>query len=310
MLGGASPPRSGAASAGGGSSTDTDERARVREAWAAAFFDGEEEEEAEAGVVESAPVGLEDLVFKLGNHEVRLLDAPGTAIGLKVWRGSLRLSRELERRSDSLFGLRDGVCADVLEVGCGRGLCGLHAHAFGARVTMTDCSFKSLAGLLPSVVLARGAVAAEGWGAQGSKLRVRRHLWEADVPRSPGRGPPRHWSSAVDCEFGPEGQPPELEEGETYDVVLASDCLYFHSQVDSLLATIARRLRPGGVALLSYIPRHHPAVLTDFLRRACDFGLELVASTEPAVHPLDAHRGSETRNGAASPVAIVELRPL
>jgi hypothetical protein len=69
------------------------------------------------------------------------------------------------------------------------------------------------------------------WGDDGEarhSVKIRRHLWEADRP---GWGAPQHWSNVVDCAFGAEGVPPDLQSGITYDLVCASDVLYFHDQV-------------------------------------------------------------------------------
>mmetsp|Transcript_44722 Transcript_44722/g.140830 ORF Transcript_44722/g.140830 Transcript_44722/m.140830 type:complete len:244 (-) Transcript_44722:425-1156(-) len=207
----------------------------------------------------------QDVSFTFGDFTVTLVAGPanpGRTLSMIIWRGSLVMARAML----AMFSRGElGSDRTVLELGAGRGLCGLLAHQMGSSVCTTDCSYDGMVALLPSALLALAGPAAVGykWGETGGELELRRHLWESDLPRSPGRGAPRHWSTHPACAFGPAGRCPDLEPELTYDVLIASDCLYFTSQVtlSSLaehadfaprprqprplrLGTVATRLRP------------------------------------------------------------------
>ena len=264
---------------------------------------------------------MAEIDYTFGAYTATLVAASGaTAIATRVWRGSLVMARAMLALEDTvaLFSGGEDTAVEggegargvkVLELGAGRGLCGLLAHAMGSAVCVTDCSYEGMASLLPSARLAHapGFAAEHAWGERGGELELRRHLWEADLPRSPGRGPPLHWSSEVAPAFGAEGLPPELAPGSRYDVLIASDCLYFHSQVGPLLATIAARLEPAGIALLTIVLRNKDGVMQAFLDGIIGANLRLISNTAMAVDPLDTHHLHSANRPMASAALSARL---
>ena len=73
----------------------------------------------------------------------------------------------------------------------------------------------------------------------------------------------------MDCEFGPEGQPPELTEGESYDVVLASGWVDVLGWEQELSASQVRNLPPSPAISPSHPTVFRNLTLTshDLLRR-------------------------------------------
>jgi hypothetical protein len=161
-----------------------------------------------------------------------------------------------------------------------------------------------------AVAVAGVGAGGSGWGVVGTDgaLSIRRHLWEEDVPHAVGETV-RHWSNdaPVGMVVGVEGLPPPLEAGVRFDLVIAADVLYFFEQVrclpqsyrekikqymcggkkkglpnvstsqqvEPLLHTIAARLAPGGVAMMTVTLRR-PAVYARFIDGLADVGLELI----------------------------------
>jgi len=237
-----------------------------------------------------APAHFVDFVF--GSHVVCLTANHSTAIATKVWRGALILARALLAECELVDKMR------VLELGCGVGLCGLLASMLGASsVVLTDCSWDGLKSMLTSVNRARSSAkgtiqGSRSWGTAEDPMQIRWHLWETDEPRSPGRGPPKHWSNEPGprCTFGDEGPPPKLVYGDgiQFDVVIGADVLYFHQQVSPLAATVSSRLARGGVALLTVVVRKRD-VYTSFIDSCKQCGLAVVTDTAVDVDVLDEH---------------------
>jgi len=226
--------------------------------------------------------------YVFGSHAVCLTTDPHAAIATKVWRGALILARALLAERELVEERR------VLELGCGVGLCGILASLLGAsHVVLSDCSWEGLKYVLLNVNCARSPVkvplkGSRSWGTAGDPVQIRWHLWETDEPRSPGRGPPRHWSNEARCTFGEEGEPPRLEASARFDVVIGADVLYFHQQVAPLAATVGARLAQGGVGLLTLVVRKRDVYIS-FIDKCEEFGLAVVSNTAVDVDPLDEH---------------------
>ncbi len=127
----------------------------------------------------------------------------------------------------------------VLELGCGRALPGLLSAVLGAvTVTLSDCDQRALGSLAEAI--RRNNLT--------DSVLTRHLLWQRD---GDGEETVRHWSDAYD------GGSPALEPASIFDVVLASDCLYFTVQEAPLAASVLRRTRrPGGVAVLVVATRN------------------------------------------------------
>lgn len=223
--------------------------------------------------------------FTFGAHSVILVrQNRGGAVGAKAWRAAPVCARALLNGVVSLEDKR------VLELGAGVGICGILASQLGAKhVVLTDCSYESLKGLLPNVLansVDQPGVGSALWGADCDRMSIRRHLWETDLPRSPGRGAPNHCSNVSSCAWGLEGMPPELPADSFFDVVIGSDVLYFEPQVAALVATLALRMNQGGHGLITVSVKKH-ALYERFLAEIPHSGLVLVSEGVVAVDDLD-----------------------
>lgn len=225
-------------------------------------------------------------IFHFGAHHCMLVvpEDAGTDIGSRIWQGSLVCARVLLQYTCRIAG------AKVLELGAGTGLCGLLAADMGARqVVITDCSYLALKAVLPSVLMNDVGQRGTGpacWGMAGDQIHVRRHLWQNDAARSPGRGPVKHWSNVPTGPWGDEGIPDELDADETFDFIIGSDVLYFDVQVTDLLATLATRLTDSGRGLL-VITQRKSGMYTRLLEGFPQVGLTIVEESQVAVDSRD-----------------------
>jgi hypothetical protein len=213
---------------------------------------------------------------------IQNLDGPDAcSIAGRIWRCSLlvavRISglpalsvdsspttRAREKLSAALISCKD---KHVMELGCGRGLGGRAAGLSASSVTFTDVNDSVLLTLRQELLASPLT----------SESHVRHHLWASDqrilehlaspvqegdeAPEEERRvrrlaeadafKPLRHWSDSkrddrISC----------LVSDTTYDVILASDCLYFSDQEEGLASTLLLRMRkPGGSALIAFQPR-------------------------------------------------------
>lgn len=189
-----------------------------------------EEEVVELAVAATASLaGLDtrsERSFAFPPHTLHIRDASAVEAGLgwRVWVAAPALCRLLLQAPELVAG------RTVLELGAGVGLCGLLAAALGAaRVQFTD-----VASLLPA-------------------LRVN---IDANVSSCPDVS-----CSALDWDDEACASEPLLA-GQA-DLLLGSDVLYDLSHAAALPRVIARRLAPGGTALLVCGVRF-PAVLDAF----------------------------------------------
>jgi SAM-dependent methyltransferase len=80
--------------------------------------------------------------------------------------------------------------------------------------------------------------------------QLQHFLWEADqhMETSPDPYEERHWSAPSRQEHFKC-----LDPADTFDLVIACDCLYWHSQIEPLAAVLRRRIRkPCGRAVVSF----------------------------------------------------------
>jgi len=165
---------------------------------------------------------------------------------------------------------------DVLEIGCGCSLAGLAAALHGCKsLTLADCDDRALMSLFATYQPDQPGYrtwwryAASDVGnivkkndnfhdtsttastAVCGDLRFHHHLWEEDLRvveavennRSSSKPfvPLPHWSDAHRNLEHPGCQ--VLDASQTFDVIIASDCLYFASQELPLVAVLKLRLR-------------------------------------------------------------------
>jgi len=216
--------------------------------------------------------------FRFGNAQIALPaeEAMESSISSEIWRGSLLTAAmmaglsvdehpvaQLPEQASSecafvpvrllpppvSYVLKATSCPrrwndlDVLELGCGRGLPGVVAVAFGARhVVLTDCDDRALVGLEHVLLQPKDSAGTH---------RLNHLLWEQDAndevadPLLPYERV-RHWSDRHST-----SRFASLPFGEQFDLVIASDCLYFESQEVPLAAALRCRVRkPDGVALV------------------------------------------------------------
>lgn len=140
-----------------------------------------------------------------------------SGFGHRVWEAGVALAVWLALNAQTtVAGKR------VLELGSGVGTAGLAASLLGATsVTLTDVG-KVLPNLAHNAAL---NAAADGM-----------HTRELD------------WQTCLDAGFAPA-------EGAPYEVVLASDCIYYEADAPALAAAVNVHLAPGGQAILMCRPR-------------------------------------------------------
>uniref|UniRef100_A0A8C0FI52 Methyltransferase like 21C n=1 Tax=Bubo bubo TaxID=30461 RepID=A0A8C0FI52_BUBBB len=133
--------------------------------------------------------------------------------GAVVWPGALALSQYLESNQEQ-FNLKD---KKVLEIGAGTGLVSIVACILGAYVTATD---------LPEVLENLSYnISRNTQNLNMHKPEVRKLVWGEDLN---------------------EDFPVSTYH---YDFILATDVVYHHAALDSLLATMVYFCRPGTVLL-------------------------------------------------------------
>ena len=164
--------------------------------------------------------------------------APGAALangdltGLRVWEAAPALVSHLTRHADRLV-----VGKTAIELGSGTGACGLAAAALGAsRVVLTRARTATIVG-------------EHGWQENDTLARL-----DASVALN------HSLSSIVDVselEWGNESHVRALGKTSRFDLVLASDCLYYPTHTYERLASTIRWLTPpGGAVVLAWKERH------------------------------------------------------
>ena len=192
--------------------------------------------------------------FSFDKVSVILPPASGCNISEQIWKGSLLCAARMAalRTAIAETDAPDSplkpmfLDKDVLEIGCGRALVGLLAAQSGARsVTLTDCDDRALEPLQQAT-------------AGNPMIRVRHFLWQEDQREEEQEAertrnifrvqePLRHWRDA----YRREDLYAELNAEEAFDLVVASDCLYFTCQEAPLVSVLRRRVRrPHGVGII------------------------------------------------------------
>ena len=189
--------------------------------------------------------------FRCGGEaevEVAVYEEPGLSgagLGGRVWLGAHHLCEALARWPELVRGQR------VLELGCGCGTVGLFAAKLGAAtVTLTDGDPRALAGAARSLGLT---------GSTDDRVRVSALDWRTDAADG----------NAADLEGPEEGG---REPG--FPVVVGADLVYEDEQAELLPHVLAKRLRPGGRALLC-LKERSAALLTSFDANCRALGLAL-----------------------------------
>ncbi|XP_074715430.1 protein-lysine methyltransferase METTL21C [Strix uralensis] len=152
--------------------------------------------------------------------------------GAVVWPGALALSQYLESNQEQ-FNLKD---KKVLEIGAGTGLVSIVACILGAYVTATD---------LPEVLENLSYnISRNTQNLNMHKPEVRKLVWGEDLN---------------------EDFPVSTYH---YDFILATDVVYHHAALDSLLATMVYFCRPGTVLL--WANKFRFSTDYEFLEKLCN----------------------------------------
>ncbi|XP_030462634.2 uncharacterized protein LOC115682537 [Syzygium oleosum] len=268
---------------------------------------GEEEEEEEDGPAETDQ--LEHHRLRSVNATIAIRQLPSRGLSFQLWPAATALLKLLDAHvSDPAAGPLSPILADprrrprpckrrlsVLELGSGTGLVGIAAAvALGADVTVTD---------LPHVVpnlqfsvdanAAALAAGAGGGGGGGGAVRVA----------------PLRWGEAEDVGAL----------GEEYDVILASDVVYYDHLYDPLLETLRwlferSERREEMVFVMAHLRRWKKD--SAFFRKARKaFDVEAIHADEPrdgsrvgvAVYRFDWKRKRTAKRAAPSDTVSADL---
>ena len=178
-------------------------------------------------IVATAPLCPSDMVD--------LADGATDVTGGVVWPGAHALQGWIDARDTAQW-----VGADVLELGCGTGYCGIAAALRGARVHLTDGDEAAVALAVRNCAANAAAVSSAGGATTTAVL-----AWTED-------------GAADDC---------------SRDVVLAAEVVYNEAVTRLLLRTAARALRPGGEFVLAFVPRILKFGVADMVAAAAEAGL-------------------------------------
>ncbi|KAK9833379.1 hypothetical protein WJX81_000333 [Elliptochloris bilobata] len=210
-------------------------------------------------------------------------------LGTRVWRAAHCLCWELAEHTELVAGRR------VLELGSGTGICGILAAKLdslqgldwgapgGPELPETEFEFRDddlfegakevedLGGFLR----AAGKSGKQRVWDQGT-LRVRFLDWAALQPAAQRASANSELSPAINPNAAgapvEPGMPPSVDPEERFETIIASDVLYEAPQAKLVAAVVARRLEPGGRALIAVAVRDR-ALLVAFLAAAAAQGL-------------------------------------
>uniref|UniRef100_A0A8C3J6G2 Methyltransferase like 21C n=1 Tax=Calidris pygmaea TaxID=425635 RepID=A0A8C3J6G2_9CHAR len=160
--------------------------------------------------------------------------------GAVVWPGALALSQYLESNQEQ-FNLKD---KKVLEIGAGTGLVSIVACILGAYVTATD---------LPEVL-------------ENLSYNISRNTQSMNMHKPEVRK--LIWGEGLNEDFPVSTY--------HYDFILATDVVYHHAALDSLLATMAYFCKPGTVLL--WANKFRFSTDYEFLEKLCNiFNVTILA---------------------------------
>jgi SAM-dependent methyltransferase len=185
--------------------------------------------------------------IKNGRVEVSIMETKlSNGVGGKLWKAALLLAEQLEDDSEKRGGGgEDGTTIDVkdktvLELGAGVGLVGFAAAKLGAKeVVLSDFEAPLLEAL-------RGSVERNGCSEETTKVRWLD--WRADGATASSDEVGASSKKTKTSLLKPPEHFLELEDKDTYDVILGSDCLYESHHAALLPKVIKKRLSPSADA--------------------------------------------------------------